>query len=556
MAAEVVDFFDYVDDYERRRRQREPRIEESPSAATATGGSSYALTALQREVDAVAGAAVGTRNDTLNAAAFSLGQLVAGGELDEHTVTEALTQAARDIGLADREIAPTIRSGLSTGRQMPRVAPPRPDPVTLAWKPPSSEHDVFWDARPELDHIRRFARARRASPWAVLGVVLARVAAATPPFVVLPPTIGGEASLNLFVGLVAPSGGGKGAAEACADDAVKIDGGLYETWKLGSGQGIAHGYVHREKGHLVRHADAVLFTISEIDYLGGLSEPRGSTLLPELRSTWMGERLGHLYVDPAKRVPVEPHTYRTALVAGIQPHRAAILLDDADAGTPQRFVWVPAIDPDAPDVAPDEPRPLRWDRPLSWPTAGFFGRSRLRVCAQAADTIEQARVARLRGHGDALDGHALLARLKVAAALTLLNGRVDVDDDDWALAAAVMAVSDATRGSVVAALAAKTREVNIARAEAEAERTVIVSERVEDAAVKRVGRTMLRALDRKGPLASAKLRREIAGRDRQHFETALTRLVDAGRVVEEETDRDSDGHGGSGVRFKIVWAAE
>lgn len=41
--------------------------------------------------------------------------------------------------------------------------------------------DEFWQARPYLSHIRDFARSRLVSPWAVLGVVLARVAGWIPP---------------------------------------------------------------------------------------------------------------------------------------------------------------------------------------------------------------------------------------------------------------------------------------------------------------------------------------------------------------------------------------
>lgn len=93
-----------------------------PSGAGGSGGG-YAVAALNREADAVRSAAEGTRNDTLNRAAFSLGQLVAGGELDEQTVTSVLREAARAAGLNEREILRTIGSGLSKGRLNPRTAP-------------------------------------------------------------------------------------------------------------------------------------------------------------------------------------------------------------------------------------------------------------------------------------------------------------------------------------------------------------------------------------------------------------------------------------------------
>src|SRR5690606_31180538 len=83
----------------------------------------YAAAALDQEADAVRTAPQGTRNDTLNKAAFSLGQLVAGGELDEATVVTVLTDAARSAGLTEKEIGKTINSGLSKGKLNPRTAP-------------------------------------------------------------------------------------------------------------------------------------------------------------------------------------------------------------------------------------------------------------------------------------------------------------------------------------------------------------------------------------------------------------------------------------------------
>jgi hypothetical protein len=88
-------------------------------------------------------------------------------------------------------------------------------------KPPAdsiNEADVaeFWDARPALQHIRDFARARRVGPWALLGCVMVRVIAATPPNLKLPALVGGQAGLNLYAGIVSVSGGGKGTAESCS----------------------------------------------------------------------------------------------------------------------------------------------------------------------------------------------------------------------------------------------------------------------------------------------------------------------------------------------------
>ncbi|MGI5215345.1 bifunctional DNA primase/polymerase [Plantactinospora sp. CA-290183] len=91
----------------------------------------YASAALTAEANAVAGARVGTRNDTLYRAAYHLGQLAGADLLDVHDIDLALTDAARRAGLGRRETAATIRSGLRAGHRRPRrlaspAGPPRP----------------------------------------------------------------------------------------------------------------------------------------------------------------------------------------------------------------------------------------------------------------------------------------------------------------------------------------------------------------------------------------------------------------------------------------------
>jgi hypothetical protein len=68
----------------------------------------------------------GTRNDTLNRAAFRLGQLVAAGHLDPTYTADRLLGAATASGLGDAEAEATIRSGLHAGQSQPRGPQPRP----------------------------------------------------------------------------------------------------------------------------------------------------------------------------------------------------------------------------------------------------------------------------------------------------------------------------------------------------------------------------------------------------------------------------------------------
>ncbi|GAA0796666.1 bifunctional DNA primase/polymerase [Spirilliplanes yamanashiensis] len=77
----------------------------------------YARAALEAEAERVAWAVPGTRNDTLNRAAFALGRLVGAGLLDEATARAELARAARRSGLGRAETRRTIRSGLTAGRR-------------------------------------------------------------------------------------------------------------------------------------------------------------------------------------------------------------------------------------------------------------------------------------------------------------------------------------------------------------------------------------------------------------------------------------------------------
>lgn len=427
---------------------------------------------------------------------------------------------------------------------LPPIAWPTATNVAPVIDPSTVEE--FWAARPELARIWTFARARRVSPWAVLGVNLARLAAAVPPWVVLPPLVGGVASLNLFVNLVSASGGGKGTAEAAAGDCLDV-GTTVDTAGVGSGEGLVHLFLRRTKEGVDQHRTAVIMSAAEIDTLAAVGARQGSTLLPELRKAWSGEGLGFAYADPAKALPLKAHQYRLCLIAGVQPTRAQWVLDDAGGGTPQRFLWLPADDPDAPDSAPVPPDPITWRAPAYGTAQYTDGRVHLPVCETARSVIDANRLARLRGHGDALDGHALLGRLKVAAVLGLLDGHAGVRDSDWELAGVIAAVSDSTRAGVVEVLRAEAALRNRSKAEAEGARAVIVGEAVETAALVRVCRAIVRKLHG-GPMTGGEVRRVLASRDRGGVEEALQRLIDAGQIVAETAAYQ----GQNGVRYSLA----
>lgn len=90
------------------------------SGSTRDRVEAYVQSAVKSELEKARVASEGQRNDTLNKAAFALGQFVAAGELDEAAARASLADAADSVGLPSAEALATIGSGLSAGMRNPR----------------------------------------------------------------------------------------------------------------------------------------------------------------------------------------------------------------------------------------------------------------------------------------------------------------------------------------------------------------------------------------------------------------------------------------------------
>jgi len=124
-------------------------------------GTRYGLTALDNECQAILSAADGAKHDTLNRAAFSIGGLVAAGELAEGPALQALASAlagiaarCEDFPAAQKTLGAAFRAGMAKPREAPprlirrvveEYAPTRPEP------PPLTEAPDHWAAEPEPD---------------------------------------------------------------------------------------------------------------------------------------------------------------------------------------------------------------------------------------------------------------------------------------------------------------------------------------------------------------------------------------------------------------------
>lgn len=395
-----------------------------------------------------------------------------------------------------------------------------------------AREEKFWTARPFLEHVRDYARAKQAAPWSTLGVVLARAVAATEPNIVLPALIGSHKSINLFVALVGTSGGGKGASGGAGTDAVDfVDGNGETIWTdvlpIGSGEGIAKSFQSsRDDDRPTR----VLFNIDEVDTVGALGKRQGATLMPELRKVYSGEQLGFANAGKDTRKIVPAHGYRACVTVGVQPLKSEPLLADSDGGTPQRFLWLKVSDPNAQEEESEPPRPKRvhiksWSGP----------RVEMDVPDVAKIAIRRHRLAVLREEDvDPLDGHRMLTCLKVASALAIIEGRTEITEEDWHLAETLMRVSDRTRSEVQRIVAEQSRRSNRARAIAVAERDEIIGNHKFDRARDRI-------LDWLGKEAAARtvLRRKLKEDIRPNYDAAVADLIDRGLIREREVDGKS-----------------
>ncbi len=420
--------------------------------------------------------------------------------------------------------------------------------------------DEFWSARPILEHVRQAAWSRVLSADAVLGAVLVRAAWLTDYRIVLPAVVGRHGALNLLAGIVGPPGTGKGSAAdvaaeliGCAQTALPTDYRVREA-PAGSGEGVTAAFMEmvdvtegkKNRTEWRQTYQGVLLRVDEVETLGKLGDRSGSTLWTVWRSGWSGEALGFSNASVDRRRPVIPALgYRLCGLVGIQPALAGSILADTAGGTPQRFLWMSTMDRNVPDTPPLWPGPLRW-APPRWQipddavrTVGGFRRRVLEVDTAIADDLRAAQLAKVRGAAQtSFDGHRGLNLLKIAGVLAVLDGRLNIDAEDWDLAAMVLNTSDRVRtkaGDEVRAKGAaeETRRIDYARRRAGAEqvgRTAVQHD------TQRVAGVITRYVDRNVPPSGATrsdLLKALSPRDRHLFDAALAVALATGGVLLE-----------------------
>ena len=509
------------------------------------GVKAYARSAVERESDLLARTIRGGRNDQLNRSAFNLGQLVGAGVLDENDIYQELRSACEANGYIRQDginaFDKSFRSGMGDGIKEPRdlsgvgtggITEYIAVPVPVRLKPDklTEMEGGFWTARTSLHLIYLAALARMAPPWAVLACCAAKALALCPARVKLPPIIGGAGSLNWLCVLAAPSGMGKGAALAVMDELIKST--VYQR-NIGSGEGMTEMYkkpANKETGEPAGRHESIMFVADEIDTLTARSRNQQSTTLPMLRSAFSGVMLGSS-TRASGGFHVPAHEYRLTLIVGAQPERATTILEDTYGGTPQRFQWFPAIDHRIDIERPEFPGELDLPTPMT-SDVWKYGME-LVVPERVERAIVAARVKAQRGEADPHKSHALYVREKFAYALTILDGRDRLNEDDWELSGVAMKVSDFTREWVARSQERAKRtecedhgyELGMTYAAADQEKQATTENIVNRIA----GRAL--SLMEHGPISNRELHRKIAHRDRPYLATALERLTTSEKAI-------------------------
>lgn len=502
-----------------------------------SGGQGPQVFSRRALVARVAKAPEGRRNNTLFGAAKDAARQ---GDLDAD-LADKLADAASAAGLDSGEINSTIYSAALSEDVDIIEAPARPASYQECSDGDDEQDDAqFWAQREILSHIRQFSRSRLAAPHAVLGAVLRRAITLVEPTVQLPPIVGTSVSLNLFTVAVGRSGQGKDAANGVGRDAVQFvtpDGEPYDDPAsgvgIGSGEGLAR--IFKGFGNEDSPPPHVNLEVNEIGTLGALAARKGSTLIGELLKAYMGQALGFTNAQKATTTFVPPHGYRLCLGIGAQPENGGLLLDLEKDGFPQRFLWVPTVDPFGPRTADDEPEepPAARVAVPTFPTVITGAPHLVRIPSSVREEVRSARRSTNWGSTDVdpLDGHLNLTRLKVSFGLALLEGRPDVTEDDWRIAGQLIEMSNRTRAGMRATLAANRKRASTARAHDEADRKIITDERMADDRHRRVWGTIVRKLSKVSTATRRDLQRACDSSISRDFPSVFDWALDQEKLV-------------------------
>ncbi len=382
----------------------------------------------------------------------------------------------------------------------------------------SAADKTFFSARKWLEYAYRYARALRLSPYGLVGVMLARMSALTPPNVVAQLTPHDmPMTLNVNVALVGPTGSGKGRTMGQARHLMPSPPlCMLEEVKPKTGESIPAKFVAKVpatdgdgkpiKGEYMDKVmtDRCLLLMPEVVSLKAAMSRQGSIILPTLLESFSNEPLGDDTKGKQFQIKLPPYAYRLAAVVGVQPNNAGVLFDEAQTGLAGRFAYMPSVDTDAPSRRPEPPTGvfpydpcripegngldalaalLKYGSLDNMPQNGPDARegypltiiSFPSAATEYADHMQRLGVL---GQATALDAHRVELVARFAALLALMDYRLEVSREDWDLSMLFMDVSDRIRAECMeqsrrSAVDVQAEQISVKRdAEEQADRSV------------------------------------------------------------------------------------
>lgn len=418
--------------------------------------------------------------------------------------------------------------------------------------------DYSWfDRTPQLRHIRQWAQSQLINPWAALLVVLTRLSADLPPHVMLP-RIGGlpKGSLNQFSILAGPSGAGKSALMTGVDENLwprpPFRHDPAQRFTPSSGEGLITRFVQRRRreGEWVdeRVAYQALAMLDEIDAMDTLASRNGNMLLSILKTLWTGGAFGTANASEDRNRTLEAHTYRLAMMVGVQPGLGRVLFekDGVTGGLPQRFVFANVADPTLTLESPFVDDPGRLSLPIAeaipmdpiihgtqthMPRDGehFYVMLEPEIVAEILQAQREIKMQLT----DPLKGHWLFAKLRITALLSIAHGGTMVTNEWWAAAEQIMAHSDATRAELMRSYSRSLNAENIAKGRGDAERVLAA----DNAIIWRASDRILDILRVTPNLSLGEIVTRMSKAMRDNADAAIAQLVDQGRITATATGK-------------------
>lgn len=413
--------------------------------------------------------------------------------------------------------------------------------------------EEFWESRPLLRNIKWWASYTVKSPYAILAWAMVQMLSRI-PYDTYYVTKTGKNALNMTLVVSGDTGTGKTAARhlAYGGEIFLFDG---QYWfeaplvQLRSGESAGDAFFTRVKQSVEGQKDewvdewinlnrSIIFFFDEVLYFVGKQRQNSSTLVAVLLSMWSGEMLGGaLAGGKGKTVPARE--YRAVVVLNSQKETDAFRSDSsAYSGESSRILTVSAVNPQA-ESDFEAVQGMEVPKPYVVPKFGGYG-DQMSPQFYALPEMEAAQAQQdflaHKGLNDRTRSHEILQRSKIACVLAALDGRTQLNLEDWHLALHLIEHSRTVDNGI------REAQTKALRSEAGKSGAILgvkmdaADASKDEAALERVTRNLRKWANVEGydlgilphegsnPSKKALVESHFSSRDRDYFAEAYTRL--------------------------------